>query len=137
MVDIHVENFIDSYEYLGAQRGWFEQIGFWGAPGTPAPGATPVGIKAINVPSLPSMAAYSAAYPRGYDEPYPWTPPAGGGKPTAATGAGAGAAAAWQGMTQSATLTLGLVFTMGVGLGLLLALLCVRGTSRGGYEEVK
>jgi len=54
-------------------RGWFESIGFWGAPGTAAPdevtGAVPV--SPINVPTLESLAAYHQHYPAGPGQPYP------------------------------------------------------------------
>jgi hypothetical protein len=70
--DIHVENFNRAYEYLSVPRWWFEQIGFWGAPGTAAPGekeATP--IYPLNVPSEDSQKNYEQKYPKGYYQPYP------------------------------------------------------------------
>lgn len=72
IVDIHVENFNRAYEYLSVPRWWFEQIGFWGAPGTAAPGekeATP--IYPLNVPSEDSQKNYEQKYPKGYYQPYP------------------------------------------------------------------
>jgi hypothetical protein len=72
----HAENFLFAYTYTAVPRWWFEQIGYWGPPGTPPPDEEkPIPIKPINVPSLQSPAEYEAAYPRGFDQPYPWTPP--------------------------------------------------------------
>jgi hypothetical protein len=74
VVDPHTENFIDSYAYLGAPRWWFEQIGFWGAPGTPpADEVSPVGMLPINVPGEVSPAAYKSKYPMGFSAPYLWS----------------------------------------------------------------
>ena len=56
---------------LLSSRWWFEQIGFWGAPGTPpADESAPVGILAINVPAEPSPEAYRERYPDGFGTPY-------------------------------------------------------------------
>jgi hypothetical protein len=76
VVDPHTENYIDSYTYLRAPRMWFEQIGFWGPPGTPPPDEEkPIPIKPNAVLSLPSPEAYKAAYPDYIGEPYVWRPP--------------------------------------------------------------
>ena len=52
-------------------RWWFEQIGFWGAPGTaPSDEVSPVGIRAINVPAENSPDAYKERYPNGFTASY-------------------------------------------------------------------
>jgi hypothetical protein len=44
-------------------RWWYEQVGYWGAPGTKAPGdEAPVPILPLNVPSLESIDAYEERY---------------------------------------------------------------------------
>lgn len=64
----HEENFALSFRYLTVPRWWFEQIGFWGAPGTPpADDPKPRPIRPINIPSEESPAAYEDKYPRGMD----------------------------------------------------------------------
>jgi hypothetical protein len=76
IVNPNVESFNDAYAYLGAPRWWFEQIGFWGPPGTPPPDEEkPIPIKPMTIPTMSSPEAYKEAYPNGYDEPYPWSPP--------------------------------------------------------------
>ena len=71
IVDIHVENFNRAFEYLTVPRWWFEQIGFWGPPGTPSPEdkeASP--IYPLNVPSEDSQEIYAKKYPKGFYQPY-------------------------------------------------------------------
>ena len=34
----HVENFARSFKYVGVPKWWYESTGYWGVPGTPAPG---------------------------------------------------------------------------------------------------
>ena len=71
IVDIHVENFNHAFEYLTVPRWWFEQIGFWGPPGTPSPEdqeASP--IYPLNVPSEDSQEIYAQKYPKGFYQPY-------------------------------------------------------------------
>jgi hypothetical protein len=76
IVSPNVEDFNYAYAYLGAPRWWFEQIGFWGPPGTPPPDEEkPIPIKPMTIPTMSSPEAYKEAYPNGYDEPYPWSPP--------------------------------------------------------------
>ena len=54
-----------------SRRWWFEQIGFWGAPGTaPSDEISPVGIRAINVPAEISPDAYKERYPNGFTASY-------------------------------------------------------------------
>lgn len=72
VVDIHVENFNHAFQYLSVPRWWFEQIGYWGSPGTASPGqkeASP--IYPLNVPSEDSPELYAQKYPNGYYQPYP------------------------------------------------------------------
>ena len=72
IVDIHVENFNRAFNYLTVPRWWFEQMGYWGAPGTPSPEqkeASPV--YPLNVPSEDSKEIYDQKYPNGFYHPYP------------------------------------------------------------------
>ena len=39
VVDTHTENFAKSFKYVGVPKWWYESTGFWGVPGTAAPGA--------------------------------------------------------------------------------------------------
>jgi hypothetical protein len=121
VVDPHTENFIDAYAYLGAPRWWFEQIGFWGAPGTP-PGdeLAPIGIHAITVPAEATAAAYREKYPEGYESPYTWTTASG---PKAASVASS---------SFSATLA---VFLVGIAIGGVVAALILRNKA-GNYQAL-
>lgn len=68
----HEENFALSFRYLTVPRWWFEQIGYWGAPGTPpADDPVPRPIMPINVPTEDSRADYLSKYPRGLEAAYP------------------------------------------------------------------
>jgi hypothetical protein len=91
----HKESFADSFRYLSVPRGWIEQIGYWGAPGTPPPddpkGRRP--IHPINVPSTDSQAELKAKYPQGMSYAYPWAPTGGSGAAVAALGGVTGVAA--------------------------------------------
>ena len=61
---------VNVFLYLISFRWWFEQIGFWGAPGTPPPDEkTPVDIYPINIPAMPKD-DYKKIYPNGVDKPY-------------------------------------------------------------------
>ena len=56
-------------------RWWFEQIGFWGAPGTPPPDDPhPRPILPINVPSEDTSEMYKKKYPMGLAAAYPSSP---------------------------------------------------------------
>ena len=58
------------------QRWWLEQIGFWGAPGTPPPDVlAPDGIPVLTVATESSREAYAAKYPDGFGAPYEWVSP--------------------------------------------------------------
>jgi len=76
----HEENFALAFSYLTVPRWWFEQIGYWGAPGTP-PKDDPVPrpIHPINVPSA-SQSDYAEKYPKrmSYVYPSPFLQSAGG-----------------------------------------------------------
>jgi hypothetical protein len=49
-------------------RWWFEQIGFWGEPGTAAPGEnSPAPLRPYTFPSENSLAEYKLKYPRGFN----------------------------------------------------------------------
>jgi hypothetical protein len=37
VVNPHAENFFNAVQYMTVPRWWLEQVGFWGAPGTPPP----------------------------------------------------------------------------------------------------
>ena len=63
--------------YFHICRWWFEQIGFWGAPGTaPSDEVSAVGIRAINVPAESSPDAYKERYPNGFTASYSTSAPA-------------------------------------------------------------
>lgn len=76
IVNPNIENFNRAYRYVGVQRNWFEQIGFWGYPGAAPPREqAPVPIKRFSFPSEPSLEAYARAYPHGYNASYPYHGP--------------------------------------------------------------
>jgi Peptidase family C69 len=133
--DPHTENFSDSYAYLGVPRWWFEQIGFWGPPGTPPPDEKePIPILPINVPTLESPAAYKAAYPKGFYAPYPSTTTQVTSAP--ADGSGNGKK---KGMTSAAKetyLSMIIIFIMGVTIGGAVTALFVR-QSRESYLPIR
>ena len=101
-------------------RWWFEQIGFWGAPGTaPSDETAPIGILAINVPAENSPDAYKSRYPNGYTAPY-------------STASSPIAAVVGSGMS---TLVLSVfIFLAGVGIGGGAAMLIVK--NRGPYTPL-
>ena len=68
MTSIHYENFIYASRYLTVPRWWLELIGYWGAPGTAAPGHTASPIKPINVRPQMTKEDYIAS---GLYAPYP------------------------------------------------------------------
>jgi hypothetical protein len=38
VVNPNVENFARAFKYVGLPKWWYESSGYWGVPGTPAPG---------------------------------------------------------------------------------------------------
>eukprot|EP01041_Mallomonas_annulata_P009869 gene9869-20534_t len=66
----HTENFLTAARYMTVPKWWLEQIGYWGAPGTPPAGELPIGIKPINIPGERSMDDYKKLYPNGIGKPY-------------------------------------------------------------------
>lgn len=107
---------------LSTPRWWFEQIGFWGAPGTaPADEESPIGILAINVPAESSPEAYREKYPEGFKAPY-----------TASSSSGGATTAGNVGMS---TLVLTVViFLLGICIGGGLTMLMVK--NRGAYAPL-
>lgn len=71
ITDFHAENFAHSFKAVTYPRWWMEQVGYWGAPGTPSLNRTSVPIYPINIYSEPSPEAYAKAYPEGIEVPYP------------------------------------------------------------------
>lgn len=103
-------------------RWWFEQIGFWGAPGTaPADEAAPIGILAINVPAETSPEAYREKYPEGFKAPYTATSSSGG-----ATTAGS--------VGMSTLVLTVVIFLLGICIGGGLTMLMVK--NRGAYAPL-
>jgi hypothetical protein len=107
---------------LPTPRWWFEQIGFWGAPGTAPPDEeSPIGILAINVPAESSPEAYREKYPEGFKAPY-----------TASSSSGGATTAGNVGMS---TLVLTVViFLLGICIGGGLTMLMVK--NRGAYAPL-
>ena len=48
VVNPHAENFMNSVQYLTVPKWWLEQVGFWGAPGSPPPDRSQVRCIYIN-----------------------------------------------------------------------------------------
>jgi hypothetical protein len=102
-------------------RWWFEQIGFWGAPGTAPPDeAAPIGIHAINVPAEPSPVAYQEKYPDGFTAPY--------------STAVAGTQEIPSSVGLSSLLLAVVIFLLGIGIGGGLTMLMVK--NRGVYSQL-
>jgi len=74
IVNPHVSNFLYSYQYIEVERWVYQNMGYWGAPGTPPPDATePISVLPINVPTLTtatSPESYAEVYPNGVFQPY-------------------------------------------------------------------
>jgi hypothetical protein len=71
VIDFHAENFMLAYNRISYSRRWMEQAGYWGAPGTPSLNRTSVPIYPINVMEENTPQELYAAYPDGFDQPYP------------------------------------------------------------------
>lgn len=67
----HASTYPAAVSWIMYPRWWLESIGYWGAPFTPPPGRSSASPVAPNsYPTLPSQAAYEAAYPQGLGAPY-------------------------------------------------------------------
>ena len=67
---------LEIFTYFISRRWWLEQIGYWGAPGTPAPSeGSPVGIQPLSYPTLETKHDYHEIYKRGLNATYNWFPP--------------------------------------------------------------
>jgi hypothetical protein len=71
ITDFHAENYHNANTHMIYPRWWMEQIGYWGAPGTPFTNRTSVPIYPINVVGEVSMAVYQSVFPDGIGAPYP------------------------------------------------------------------
>lgn len=73
----HAPNFSDAITQLSVPRWWGEQIGFWGAPGSPPPGDEHSPVRVLTVPSEESRGDYAMRYPepQGVNLVYEWHSP--------------------------------------------------------------
>lgn len=66
----HAPTYPAAIKWIMYPRWWLESIGYWGAPFTPPPGRTSSPVVPNSYPTLPTQAAYDAAYPNGLGAPY-------------------------------------------------------------------
>jgi hypothetical protein len=69
--NFHAENFAEAITWINYRRWWMEFVGFWGPPGTPAPGkATPEGVTPMVFNTQATQAEYQQLYPEGTSTKY-------------------------------------------------------------------